>query len=658
MPAPSSDAPAPRPASGSEESAGRPLDRRRFLAWTSSLGLGGAAMPALLAAQEGEEGAITARAVAEAERLSGVEFTAEERELMLESLEEQLASYRRLREVALPNDVPPAIQFDPRLPGDRLRPAGAPAEGAVDGPVGRSGGVAAGAAGDAPVVREPVEAVPSSGRPPVAVPEEIVADPDRLAFLTTAQLGQLLRSRRVTSAELTRLYLDRLRRYDPHLEAVVTLTEERALEQAARADRELDAGDWRGPLHGVPWGAKDLLAVAGYPTTWGATPFREQRIEMDATVVERLDAAGAVLVAKLTLGALAWGDVWFGGMTRNPWHLEQGSSGSSAGSAAATAAGLVGFGIGTETWGSIVSPATRVGVTGLRPTFGRVSRHGAMALSWTMDKIGPICRSVEDCALVFAAIHGPDGEDPTVVDAPFSWDPSRDPRRLRVGYVADLFEAPIEVDEEAGEGARAWAERQRAQRQLDLASLDVLRGLGIDLVPMELPSEVPVGDLAFILSAEAAAAFDELTRSGQDDLLVRQIAQAWPNVFRAARTIPAVEYIQANRARTLLMRDMARALGDLDAYVVPSFGGDNLLLTNLTGHPAVVLPNGFHPDGTPGSLTFQGRLFGESDVLLLAKAYQDATDWHRRHPDLGEEIRIYEEAKAAEAAEEAAGEEG
>jgi Asp-tRNA(Asn)/Glu-tRNA(Gln) amidotransferase A subunit family amidase len=497
------------------------------------------------------------------------------------------------------------------------------------------------------MVVEPPSPLPAAGGgwPDPAAAEE-------LAFRPVTELAWRLRNREVSSATLTRMYLERLRRYDPHLEAVVTLTEERALERAAAADRELDAGNWRGPLHGVPWGAKDLLAVRGYKTTWGATPYQDQEIDLDATVVRRLDDAGAVLVAKLTLGALAWGDVWFGGRTRNPWSLEQGSSGSSAGSSAATAAGLVGFAIGTETWGSIVSPATRVGASGLRPTFGRVSRHGAMALSWTMDKIGPICRSAEDCALVFAAIHGPDGEDPTAVEASFPWPPDREISRLRVGWVRSLFEEAIEADPEDGEEGEAFAARQRDQRRLDLATLDTLRSLGVELVPMELPEGLPVDALSFILSAEAAAAFDELTRSGRDDLLVRQIENAWPNVFRHSRLIPAVEYIQANRVRTLLLRAMERAVAPFDAYVAPSFGGSNLLLTNLTGHPAVVVPNGFHPDGTPGSITFQGRLYGETAPLALAVAYQGVTDWHRRHPDLEQEIREHEAAQAAEAAKE------
>jgi Asp-tRNA(Asn)/Glu-tRNA(Gln) amidotransferase A subunit family amidase len=410
--------------------------------------------------------------------------------------------------------------------------------------------------------------------------------------------------------QLTKMYLDRLKMHGPTLECVITLTEELALEQAARADEELASGRYRGMLHGIPYGAKDLLAVKGYRTTWGAEPYREQTIDETATVIKKLEEAGAVLLAKLTLGALAWGDVWYGGVTKNPWNLEQGSSGSSAGSASATSAGLVAFSIGTETWGSIVSPCTRCGVTGLRPTFGRVSRAGAMALSWSMDKIGPICRSVEDCAIVFDVIRGTDGLDPTVVDAPFRYDFDQDTGRLKIGFLPEDFE------------------RDNSFHESDSIALDVLRGMGIDLIPIEIP-DYPVYPLGIILSAEAAAAFDELTRSGRDDLLVRQIRNAWPNVFRTARFIPAVEYIQANRIRSMIMREMENL--DVDIYVSPSFG-ENLLLTNLTGHPCVVLPNGFDSEGGPVSITFIGQPFEEGKLLAFARAYQEKTGFHRKYP--------------------------
>jgi Asp-tRNA(Asn)/Glu-tRNA(Gln) amidotransferase A subunit family amidase len=555
-------------------------DRRRFLAVLSAAGAGGGLFPGVLWArmQEGDE--ITIEVVAEAEKLAGLSFTDEQREMMLSGLRGNLEAYRFLRdEVDIPNHVVPALHFDPVPPG---------------GEVPR---------GESRVTASAPGALPARDR-----------DED-LAFASLVELGALIRSREVTSEQITRLYLGRLRRFGPRLECVVTLTEDRALEQARRADRELAEGGVRGPLHGIPWGGKDLLAVRGQPTTWGAAPYREQILDVDATVVRKLDEAGAVLVAKLTLGALAMGDVWFGGRTRNPWNLEQGSSGSSAGSAAAAVAGLVGFAIGSETLGSIVSPATRCGATALRPTFGRVSRHGAMALSWSMDKLGPICRNVEGCALVLGAIHGADGLDPTARDVPFRWEAGEGLEGIRVGYLASAFEA--------------GGERIPSDRRV----LEVLQGLGVELLPVELPGEVPVGALRTILSAEAAAAFDDLTRSGQDGLLVRQDPGAWPNILRTARFIPAVEYIQANRARTLLMGALDRAWEGVDVVVTPSFASGLLLTTNLTGHPVVVLPHASQEGGAPPlSISFVGGLWKDAEALLVAKAYQDATDFHRRRP--------------------------
>ena len=568
------------------------VDRRRFVAFLSGFGLASTALPSLLWAEQEKSGSVSREALIGAEKLVGLEFTDDERELMLNGLEGLRKNYESLREVPLDNSVSPALHFDPVMPGMTL------------------------------------PSVPSKDRRSQARLKRRPADDAELAFLPVTELGNLIRIGEVSSEELTTLYLDRLKRHDPELHCVVTLTEERAMAQARRADRDLAMGIWKGPLHGVPWGAKDLLAVRGYPTTWGAAPYKDQVIDEDATVVKRLDDAGAVLVAKLTLGALAWGDVWFGEKTRNPWNTEQGSSGSSAGPGSATAAGLVGFSIGSETWGSIVSPSTRCGVSGLRPTFGRISRHGAMALSWSMDKLGPMCRSVEDCALVFKAVHGADGLDPTAVDHPFAWDAELDFRSLRVGYLKSIFERELEFEDEDTEEDRT---RARDWHALDLASLQILESLGVELIPIELP-DLPVDALSFILSAEAGAAFDELTRSGRDDELVRQIENAWPNEFRQSRTIPAVEYIQANRVRTLLMRETERLLAGLDCWVSPSFGGSNLLMTNLTGHPTVVVPNGFRSDGTPTSITFNGRLFGEAQILALTRTYQEATGFHRRHP--------------------------
>ena len=568
------------------------IDRRRFVAYFAGLGLSSTLLPAVLWARLEDERqdqqaegplTVTEEMLAEAERIAGLEFTDEERALMVRGVNRNLQAYETLRTIPLPNDVPPALHFDPRPPGMQLDTDRGPAR----------------------FTRPKVDRVPS--------------DLNGVAFWPVTHLAELIRKRAVSAVDLTNMYLARLREHGPRLECVITLTEDRALEQARKADEEIAAGRYRGPLHGIPWGAKDLLAVRGYPTTWGAAPYKDQVIEEDATVVRKLDEAGAVLVAKLTLGALARGDVWYGGMTRNPWNLEQGSSGSSAGPAAATAAGLVGFSLGTETLGSIVSPSTRCGVSGLRPTYGRVSRYGAMALSWSMDKIGPICRTVEDCAVVFDAIRGPDGRDGMVVDTAFGFDVERDVRSLRVGYVKSAFEADREDAE--------W-------KTFDLATLEVLRSAGIDLVPIDLPDS-KAGALRIILSAEAAAAFDELTRSNRDDLMVRQVANAWPNSFRTSRFIPAVEYIQANRARTLAIRAMQELMQEIDVYVAPSYGGDNLVLTNLTGHPCVVVPNGFRKkDGTPTSITFMGRLYGDAEALAVARAYQEGTDFHLKHPPL------------------------
>ncbi|MEM9553927.1 MAG: amidase [Acidobacteriota bacterium] len=529
------------------------------------------------------------------EGLLGLDMTESERELMREDLTDARDDYEVLRGVDLPNALAPALVFSP-LDEPPRTPQGPDR------------------AGDEPRRPDSPDATSS------ALADD---DPSALAFAPAHQLAAELRAGRRTSVELTQLYLERLATYDPLLECVVTRTKERALDEAERADRALRDGDATSPLHGVPWGAKDLLAARGYTTTWGATPFRTQQLDTDATAVARLTDAGAPLVAKLTLGALAWGDVWFDGTTRNPWNPEQGSSGSSAGSAAAVAAGLVGFALGSETWGSIVSPCTRTGCTGLRPSFGHVSRHGAMALSWSMDKLGPIARTVDDCALVLEAIHGPDGHDRSVRPDTFRWRRDLDPTRLRVGVVRTAF------DEERED--TTW-------RAHDLAVLETLEYLGLDLVEIELPTRgpdaLPIDPLGLILSAEAAAAFDAFSRSGRDDELVRQGRQAWPNVFRHARFIPAVEYLQANRVRTLFMERMAELMTTIDVFVCPSFGADNLLLTNLTGHPAVVVPNGFRDDGTPTSITFTGRLFGENELLAVARAYQQATDHHLQRPPI------------------------
>ncbi len=462
------------------------------------------------------------------------------------------------------------------------------------------------------------------------------------------------------------MYLERLERYQPLLKFGITFTTERALAQAREADREITRGRYRGPLHGIPWGAKDLFAVKGYPTTWGAGGFEQQVINEDATVVERLDRSGAVLIGKLTLGALAQGDKWFGGRTRNPWRPhDQGSGGSSAGSASATAANCVGFAIGTETLGSIASPSDRCGTTGLRPTFGFVPRTGAMTLAWTWDKVGPICRTVEDCAFVLDAIHGPDGKDVDCIHrAAFNWNAAFDWRTLRIGYLKSAFEEtgedPCAPPPRPAEAVLSPEERKKAEderldadecramvaydRSFDQAALATLEGMGVKLVPVDLP-EFPYEPCVIGLQAEAAAAFDDLTRSGRDRLLTEQTIDDWPNQFRIARFIPAIDYINANRTRYRLMRGLAEIFRRVDVIVTPTWDRQ-IIATNFTGHPAVIIPNGFRGEdaprlrsyehgggpGTPVSITFIGGLFDEAKLCAVARAYQDKTGFHRRHP--------------------------
>ncbi|MGA3346598.1 MAG: amidase [Terracidiphilus sp.] len=590
---------------------------------------------------------ITPEMIDQAATLAGVgPFTAEQKQLMLEGLNGQRDAYEPIRALKMANSVPPAFVFHPL-----------PAEAQMD-----AHGGCEGLTGTGETIIVPYDN-------PETEPPELPASGhiESLAFASVAELGALLRTRKITSLELTKMYLERLRRYDPKLHFVITLTEERALAQARAADAEIAAGNHRGPLHGIPWGAKDLLAVKGYPTTWGAGGFEKQSFDEDATVVQRLDAAGAVLVAKFSLGALALGDKWFGGRTRNPWNPEQGSSGSSAGSASAVSAGCVAFAIGSETLGSISSPSTRCGVTGLRPTFGLVPRTGAMALSWTMDKLGPIARSVEDCALILAAIHGPDGRDAAVHPAPFVWQPKTDLRGLRIGYLKSEFDPlpPLKLlDPVANETAEELAKREekntqlkdaRARRDYDrrfeAAALAKLKSMGIALTPVELP-KLPWDAMANLLTAEAAAAFDDLTLSGRDKLLTGQGVEDWPNAFRIARLYPAVEYIQANRARTLAIEQVDALFDQVDIIVTPSTN-TQLTATNLTGHPALILPNGLRGagappppkiddgdsddiggPGTPVSLTFLAGHYQDAKLAAFAWSYQRATGFHKLHPRL------------------------
>jgi Asp-tRNA(Asn)/Glu-tRNA(Gln) amidotransferase A subunit family amidase len=503
-------------------------------------------------------GAITATSVIELEKVLGLTFS--DRTQLPSALSGDRSGYEAMRAVRLLNSDPPALVFNPRPIGFTLE-----------------------------TVQNPITWSP----PKVVLLPTNQAD---LAFYSVRDLGEMIRTRQISSTALTQFYLGRLKKYDPTLHCVITLTEDLALQQAARADQELAAGNYRGPLHGIPYGIKDLFSVRGYRTTWGAAPFKDQVIDQDATVATKLEQAGAVLVAKLSTGELAVDDVWFGGQTRNPWNPSQGSSGSSAGPASATSAGLVAFGIGTETFGSIWSPCTVCRVTGLRSTFGRVSRSGAMTLSWSMDKVGPICRNVEDCAIVFDAIRGADGLDQAAIDAPFNYDPTLDLKQLRVGY---------------------------RRGDVPSAALSRLAGLVGQLVTITLPT-TPAHAWT-IIDAESATVFDELTRFGADTFLVENV---WPNEFRNGQTIPAVEYLQANRHRQKLIQQMGELMKTVDVFVV---GNDNdasaLELTNLTGQPCAVIPHG---SGT--SLSFIGKLYDEATILALAKAYQDITPYHTNHP--------------------------
>jgi Asp-tRNA(Asn)/Glu-tRNA(Gln) amidotransferase A subunit family amidase len=624
-------------------------ERRRFLAACSALGLTHTLFPGAVlalaaqpgAAQAGRRGAaaddanrITAAMIDNAAAIAGITIADDQKAAMLDGLNGQRNGLKAIRDLDMPNSVPPAFTFNP-VPGSMV----------LD------------------TVKKPLKISPA---PKVAFAAG--ADPETLAFLTVRELAELIRTKRVSSTTLTKMYLARLKRFDPQLHFVINLTEDRALKQAAAMDAETAAGKYRGPLHGIPWGGKDLLAVKGYPTTWGAGGFSQQTFDDDAEVVKRLDAAGAVLIAKLAMGALAQGDFWGeapGVRCRNPWNPKQGSSGSSAGSASAASAGCVGFAIGTETQGSISSPSTRCGVTGLRPTFGLVPRTGAMALSWSMDKIGPITRSVEDCAIVLSAIYGPDGHDLCVQPAAFNWDAQYDWKHLRIGYIKSSFEltaslgttpptdpAELEAYNRRMERAKALAARSAYDLKYATAALDVIRTkMGVTLIPVELP-KFPFNSVGAVLDVEGAAAFDSLTRSGRDKLLAAQGPGDWPNIFRTARFFSAVDYIQAMRARTLAIAEMDKLFKTVDIIVCTSQGQQSSA-TNLCGQPAVIVPNGIRGDdappspdqgdganqnsggpGTPLSITFLGGLYSDARVAAFARGYQELTGFHKLHPKL------------------------
>jgi Asp-tRNA(Asn)/Glu-tRNA(Gln) amidotransferase A subunit family amidase len=560
------------------------LNRRRFIECFSASGL--VLMPGALMAVAQDAPRITSDMLQAAARIAGVSFTPEEQRAILARLNSvagPLPGFDALSHTDF-GDTQPAFVFHAVLPGT---------------PVARD---------RRPLVRQPV----TVSRPRT--------DED-LAFLPVTHLSRLIETRQVTPTELTSLYLARLKRHDPKLFCVVSLTEDLARQQARVADEEIAAGRYRGPLHGIPWGLKDLFAVRGTKTTWGMTPYRDRVIDQDATVYTRLAEAGAILVAKLSTGAMAVTARWFGGVTRCPWDVSKDAEGSSAGPGAATAAGLVGFSIGTDTGGSIIVPSSRNGITGLRPTFGRVSRDGGMVLAWTQDTVGPMCRSAEDCALVLHAIHGPDGRDNAVLDVPFNWDAGTELEPLRVGYLRSEFEGAIQ-------GTADEAEFRRATRDNNQAALDVIRSLGAQVDPFDLP-DVQIPAIDFIRYAETAAFFDQALRNG-DLAAVEEGPErsGRPLEVRSAYATPAVAYIQANRYRTRVMEEVDAAMSGLDLFV-----GSRQLLTNRTGHPVVTVPSGFHR-GMPTALHLTGRVLGDSTILRLAHAFQNATAHHQQRPPL------------------------
>lgn len=525
-------------------------------------------------------GEINPQAIEGAESLLGLSFTPAEKDSMLGNLVNYRKGYESMRKTKIDNSISPSLPFNP-LPHGFF-----PNQNQLENNWG----------------------LPSN----VALPD----NDHEIAFLSVADLSTLIRTRKISSERLTNIYLNRIKTYSDTLMSVITVLETEALDQAKAMDAEIKAGKYRGPLHGIPYGIKDLFAVKGTKTTWGAMPYKEQVIDETATVVHKLNEAGGVLLAKFTLGALAMGDVWYGGITKNPWNLNQGASGSSAGSASSVSAGLIPYALGTETLGSIVSPSTRNGVTGLRPTYGRVSKHGAMALSWSMDKIGPISRSALDNGIVLSVLNGVDKLDKSTIPAAFNYNVGKSINDLKIGYFEDFFEGT------------------RATNDIDRQVLEDLREMGLTLYPVKLKTSVDVSSILIMLHAEGAAAFDDMTRLDQDDLLVGQGRNAWPNLFRSARFIPAVEYIQASRMRAILIEEMHSLFQDYDVIVTPSYAGNQLQITNLTGHPALCMPNGFLQNGSPVSITFLANLFDEEKLIMLGRAYQQNTDWQNKRPPL------------------------
>lgn len=550
------------------------LTRKEFLI-SSLLAASSVALPAVQEGQTPAANEITADDLKVYEKMIGISFTDEERAAVLRDVRQARAGMNAMRRTTIPYTVEPAMIQTPlgggTIPGSKI-----------------------------------------TAKPTRAKKLDIKSMSDEdIAFCSVRELGELVRTKQLSPVRLTEIYLARLKEYGPKLLNVISLLEDRARASAKRAEDEIKAGKYRGPLHGLPYALKDLFATKGDLTTWGAGPYKDQKFDYDAEVVNRLEQAGAVLIMKSSVGALAMNDVWFGGKTKNPWNPARGSSGSSAGSASATAAGLVAFSIGTETYGSIMSPSNECRVTGLRPTFGRVSRAGGMALSWTMDKVGPICREVEDCALVLAAIAGSDPKDPSAVDRPYAWPKTVDPKKVRLGVLArkDSSGKPVALDEND-------------------PAIKVLRECGFDPQPVAISGMGPGIDM--IIDVECASAFDELTRSQRIYDLKDSM---WPGIFRAARYVPAVEYVQAQRLRRMFMEQFEREFGDFDAVMGTGIG-QNLIQTNYTGHPQILIPFGDDGKGISVSRSFVGRLYQEDMLCAIAKVFQDKAGFLSRRPDL------------------------
>ncbi len=519
-----------------------------------------------------------------ASKLIDLSFTTKEIDTLYSDVIDNLANYKAMHNLSLPNSVPLSMWQTPLVPGMHFNKVQNPIAWKLDNSV------------------------------------QLPANKNDLAFYTIEQLASLIKNKKISSLALTQFFIERIKTWGDTLQCVISLQEEIAYAQAKKADVELAQGKYRGLLHGIPYGLKDLFAVKGTKTTWGAAPYQNQNIDEDAFVYTKLRDAGAVLVAKFTLGALAMGDYWFGGRTKNPWNLKYGSSGSSAGSTSATVAGLVPFAIGTETWGSIVSPSTTCGATGLRPTFGSISRSGAMALSYSLDKVGPICRSATDAAIVFNYIHGTDGKDGSAVNMPFNYTPNKDIKKLKIAYAKNYFD------------------KIKDTSRNEFKVLEEFKKLGVQLIPVNFPDSgvYNFNIMDVVIGAECAAQFDEMTRLNIDDILTRQTKSDWPNSFRTNRFIPAVEYINAQRHRYTLMQKVNEVMQQYDVIICPSRGdGNQSAITNLTGNPVVCVPTGFDKKlNLPTGISFVGNLYDEATILSIAQAYQKATNWDETHPAL------------------------